>query len=373
MSSRQAESPHTRRLLEAQRVMNLMGADVLVVGLGNSMRYFTGFADEPGERLFLLLVPKEGDPRMVLPKMYESQVRAAASGVALRAWEDGDDARNVLSDEVRRLGPTLRTALVDDQLWSAFVLLCQSVLPETRFESASALVSSLRIKKDPAELAALARAAAIADEAFDRVSRSKLAGLTEAQIALKITSLMTDSGGEGVAFRPIVASGPNSAFPHHRAGDRVIRRGDVVVIDYGCLVNGYCSDITRTAVCGRPPEGFEEVYRAVVDAQQAALEAAQPGSPAHRVDAAARDVLTRRGLGGFFIHRTGHGIGLDVHEAPEVSPGSDTILQAGMAFSIEPGIYLDGLFGVRIEDIVVVEESRSNPLNKAHKELVVVR
>jgi Xaa-Pro aminopeptidase len=220
-------------------------------------------------------------------------------------------------------------------------------------------------------LGLLSRAARGADAAFHSVIGRRMEGLREEEIAASLADLLREGGHEIVTFT-IVASGPNGASPHHEPGGRPIREGDAVVLDFGGKVGGYCSDISRTVCVGRSPERFVEVYEVVREAQEAAFQAVRPGVPAEEVDRAARDVIERAGYGDRFIHRTGHGIGLELHENPYIVRGNAEPLRAGMCFSIEPGIYLDGEFGVRIEDIVTVTDDGASRLNRATRELETV-
>jgi D-alanyl-D-alanine dipeptidase len=226
--------------------------------------------------------------------------------------------------------------------------------------------------KDDDELELLSRAARGADESFRHLTESRLEGLREEEVAVLLGSLLRENGHDSVAFT-IVGSGPNSASPHHEPGGRSIRAGDPIVLDFGGRVGGYCSDISRTVCVVEPPKDFEEIYEVVREAQEAAFQAVRPGVAASEVDAAARSVIEGAGYGERFIHRTGHGIGLEEHEAPWIAPDNDQKLEPGMCFSIEPGIYLEGRFGVRIEDIVTVTEDGATRLNRASRELTTVQ
>jgi D-alanyl-D-alanine dipeptidase len=233
------------------------------------------------------------------------------------------------------------------------------------------VVSRLRVRKDPQELELLARAARGADEAFRRITALRMDGLREEEVAASLSDLLREHGHDTVDFT-IVASGPNGASPHHEPGARSIRAGEEVVLDFGGTVGGYFSDMTRTVVVERPPKGFSHVYDIVKEAQEAAFQTVRPGIAAEEVDAAAREVIAMSGYADRFVHRTGHGIGLEVHEPPYIVAGNRTTLQPGMCFSIEPGIYLEGRFGVRIEDIVTVTETGAQRLNRATRDLETV-
>jgi Xaa-Pro aminopeptidase len=231
-------------------------------------------------------------------------------------------------------------------------------------------MEGLRERKDEGEIAAMRRAGEIADAAYVAVTAGRITGLTEVDLASRLESAMLSGGAEGIAFQTLVASGPNSALPHYRAGTRRIESGDVVILDFGCRVNGYCSDMTRTVVCGEPDDRLCEIHATVRRAHGAAKERVRSGVQAQEIDAAARAVLTDAGYGAHFTHRTGHGIGLDVHESPYIVEGNEQRLDPGMAFSIEPGAYfMEEAYGVRIEDVVVVTKEGAEAMTHAPHEL----
>lgn len=229
------------------------------------------------------------------------------------------------------------------------------------------------MRKDPDEVALLERAGGCADGAFARILESRFEGSTELELAGKLEGAMVDAGAEEPAFKTLVASGPNSALPHYRAGRRRVGCGDVVILDFGCRVGGYCSDISRTVVCGEPSDEVRRAHAAVKEAQKLAMGAVCPGQRAGEVDRAARGYLEAKDLGRQFVHRTGHGIGLDIHEHPYIAEGNPLRLQEGMAFSIEPGVYFPDRFGIRIEDVVVVTASGARAMTATTHELLVVR
>jgi Xaa-Pro aminopeptidase len=245
----------------------------------------------------------------------------------------------------------------------------ESILRANGIGLASEIIGPLRMRKSKEEIDYLREAASIADAVLHEVLGEGIEGLTELELAAQLEYEMKKRGAEELAFETLVASGPNSAFPHHRAQDRVIEEGDVVVIDYGCRFNGYHSDTTRTVVCGVPSTKVEEVYRVVQRAQEKAVQAIRPGIAAEEIDRVAREEIAQAGFGDNFIHRTGHGIGLEVHEAPFIVAGNRQLLEPGMTFSVEPGIYISGEFGVRIEDIVLVTDDGVERLNRNRREL----
>jgi Xaa-Pro aminopeptidase len=360
-------TPFERRTRDAQAALAAADADALVCFPSRNLSYLSGFAEEPGERHLFLLVPAAGDPTFLVPALYESQVRAATWVEDVRTWVDDEDPVAATAAAVEALGlPERPRVLVDDTMWATFTQDLREALPDATFGLASEVVAPLRIRKDDAELDALRRAADAADEAMAAVRAlgADAVGLSESELAARVESFLADAGGQGVSFETVVGSGPNGAMPHYRHGDRTIEPGDPVVLDFGTRVDGYPSDQTRTVVFdGDPSETFREVHDVVRAAQQAAVDAVEPGVTAASVDRAAREVVADAGYGDAFVHRTGHGVGLDVHEEPYIVAGNDRELEPGMVFSVEPGVYLDSEFGVRIEDLVVVTADGCERLN----------
>ncbi|ELY67108.1 M24 family metallopeptidase [Natrinema versiforme] len=368
------EFPFERRIAACQRRLERNGADLVVCFPSPNLTYLTGFEESPSERHLLLFVPDTGDPALVAPAMYEEQLsELPLSELRLRCWTDADDPLEVAEDvlEAYSLGPA--TVLVDDRMWATFTQDLRELLPDAEFGLASAVLEPLRIRKDDVELAALRRAGDLADRVSleIRARGDDLLGMTEAELASEIDRLLAAAGGEEPAFETIVAAGPNGARPHHHGGSREIEAGDPIVLDFGAFVESeleagtarYPGDQTRTIVVGEPPAEYERVHDIVRQAQQAAVDAIEPGVTAGSVDRAAREVIEDAGYGDAFVHRTGHGVGLEVHEPPYIVAGNDRELEPGMVFSVEPGIYLEGEFGVRIEDLVVVTEDGAERLN----------
>jgi len=289
----------------------------------------------------------------------------------VRPWSDGDDPMRALQAAVAAVAPAPRCVALDDRMWALFLLPLREVLG-ARLGLASPLLTPLRMRKDGAELALLRRAGAIADQAFEWVCTQPFEGQSERAIADMLEGKMKALGGEGPAFRSLVASGPNGALPHHSAGDRVIARGDAVILDFGCRLGGYHSDLTRTVFCGEPSDEFKRIYELVQRAQATGTAACRPGATAESIDRATRGVIEAAGYGDCFIHRTGHGLGLEPHEPPYLVAGAPTSLAPGVGFSVEPGVYLPGKFGVRIEDIVAVAEDGIEPLNRCTHALRIV-
>lgn len=332
----------------------------LVLFPGPNLQYLTGVRDEPMERHLLLFVPPEGDPVFLAPSMYDGQL--AETWVSdRRLWDDGEEPREHVRAVIEGIDP--ERLLVDDRLWARFTQDLRAVT-DAEFGLASEVLAERRMEKGEAEIDAIRRASALTDRVSEEVRDVGAVGLTERELAREIDSRLADAGGEGPSFETIVAAGENGARPHHRHGSREIEAGDPVVLDFGTRIDGYPSDQTRTHVFGgEPPEGFPEVHDVVREAQEAAAEAIEPGIPAQAVDRTAREVIEAAGYGEGFTHRTGHGVGIEVHEPPYIVEGNTRALEPGMVFSVEPGIYLEGRFGVRIEDLVVVTETGYERLN----------
>ena len=360
-------TPFERRTEAVAAALADAGADALVCVPGRTLQYLTGFAEPQRDRHFLFVVPRTGEPAAFVPELSAAQFRAETWVRSVETWGDDADPAAALSAFLDDSGvPAAPHLLVDDTMWATFLQDLRSVRPAATVGLASEVVADLRIRKDDAELDALRRASAAADDALRAVRAlgADAVGLTEAALADRIESLLSEAGGDGVSFEPIVGSGPNGAMPHHTHGDREIRAGEPVVLDFGTRVDGYPSDQTRTLVFDGDPDGrVRAVHDVVRRAQQAAVDAVAPGVTAAEVDDAARSVIEAAGYGDAFIHRTGHGVGLDVHEPPDIAAGDATELRPGMTFSVEPGIYLDGEFGVRIEDLVAVTPNGAERLN----------
>jgi Xaa-Pro aminopeptidase len=346
------------------------GVDALLLAPGSDLRYLLGAGGSSFERLTCLVVPAEAPPVLVVPKLeapgYDT-VPTARLGVELATWVDSDDPYALVASF---LGTAKRVA-VGDLMVALHVLGLRGALPAVEQVLAGPIVRELRMRKDAAEIADLRRAGAAIDRVHARMAEFLLVGRTEAEVGADIAAAIVEEGHAHAEF-VIVGSGPNGASPHHSLSDRVVEAGDVVVIDIGGPVaEGYNSDSTRTYVMGEPRDAdVAGTYAVLQAAQQAAVDAVRPGVAAQDIDAAARAVITDAGYGEFFIHRTGHGIGLDVHEHPYIVGGNDIALEPGMAFSVEPGIYQPGRWGARIEDIVVVTEDGVESLNNQPHELV---
>jgi Xaa-Pro aminopeptidase len=362
----------TASLPRAASAMADAGIDALLVGPGADLRHLTGYHALAMERVTLLVARIDGAHTLIVPSLERARAEAAPlpSGLELVDVGETADPYRVVADRLDGLGdaPTLG---VGDRLWAMFVLPLQETLSAARWVPASRVTGGLRMRKTPEELQALRRAGQAIDRVHGRIPELLRPGRSEAEVGRDIAGLIVDEGHDEASF-VIVASGPNGASPHHETGERRLTTGDAVVVDIGGVVDGYCSDCTRNYVLGEPPDGYLQAYRALEAAQQAAVDAVAPGVTAEAVDAAARGRLDAAGYGDRFIHRTGHGIGLEVHEDPYIVAGNGLALEAGMVFSVEPGVYLPQQWGMRIEDIVVVTDGGVERLNTLDREAVVV-
>jgi D-alanyl-D-alanine dipeptidase len=357
------------RRQRASKALQERGAAALLLSPGSDLAYLSGYRVFTSERLTCLVLPSEGPATLVVPELESPRAHAAAPDLAQRTWGETDDPFALVASLVTRKGDVH----VADQMWALFTLRLQKALGRRGFALASTLTRELRMRKDAGELAALRAVSASADRAYARVLGAQFAGRRELEIAADLAALLRDEGHQEVSFT-IVASGPNGASPHHESGGRVVGTGEAIVLDFGGSREWYCSDITRTVFVGTPDAETTKVHDAVRRAQQAGYAAVRTSASCESVDAASRKVIDDAGYGQYFIHRTGHGIGLDGHEHPYLVTGNVERLEPGMAFSIEPGIYLPGRFGVRIEDIAIIgADGRAEPLNTADHALASVK
>jgi Xaa-Pro aminopeptidase len=365
------------RVHTAREVAAELGIDLLVLTPGSDLRYLCGYDAHAMERLTALVVPRREEPFLVVPRLEAPMVDAGPAGglgLEVLAWDETDDPFALLARTVTaRLGAAPTRVAVGARTWAEHALGVQRALPGAALELAAPVVDRLRMVKTPAEVAELAAAGAAIDRVHARMGEWLRVGRTEAEVGADIAAAILAEGHVAVDFT-IVGSGPNGASPHHELSGRVVQEGDLVVVDIGGeTATGYRSDCTRTYAVGRAPDAeVAEWYGVLQQAQAAATAAVRPGVTAEQVDAAARDVIAAAGWGEHFIHRTGHGIGLDTHEAPYIVAGNDLPLVPGMAFSVEPGIYLAGRCGARIEDIVVCTEDGATTLNEGRRDLVTL-
>jgi Xaa-Pro aminopeptidase len=367
---------HAGRLAAAAQAAGDAGLDALLVTPGADLRYLVGYDALPLERLTCLVVPTSGIPTLVVPLL--ERAAAVASGaensVAIATHGETDDAFDLVGRLINdALGRDPSAIAVADRMWAEQVLRFRSVLPKAEQRLAGEVLRPLRIRKRPDEIDALRRAGQAIDRVHQRMGEWLRPGRTEAEVGRDIAEAIVAEGHESVNF-VIVGSGPNGASPHHHVSERTIEAGDPVVIDIGgTMPDGYCSDCTRTYVAGgSAPSEFADYYAVLLEAQRASCSSVRPGVSAQSVDAAARDVIAAAGYGELFIHRTGHGIGLEEHEDPYIVAGNDLTLEPGMCFSIEPGIYSAGNHGARIEDIVVVTDDGVERLDTIERDLVVL-
>ena len=358
------------RMDRAARAAAAEGLDGLLVTPGPDLQWLTGYRPTAiTERLTLLVLRADAEPQLLVPILERPDAEAAAGVAATRMsdWTDGSDPYAAAG---RLLRPDGEYA-VSDSTWAMHLLGLQKQLPQSRYASVTERLPTLRAVKDAAELSRLEAAGAAADATFEQIVHVRFTGRTETEVAADLARLLREFGHEQVDFT-VVGSGPNGANPHHEAGDRTILAGDMVVLDFGGLMYGYGSDTSRTVCVGDPTDQMQEVHDVVRTAQQTAFEAVRPGIPCQEIDRVARRVITEAGYGAEFIHRVGHGIGMTTHEPPYMVEGEERPTVPGMCFSIEPGIYLAGRFGVRIEDIVTVTDDAGRRLNNTDRHLVVV-
>lgn len=363
---------YAHRLRAAAAAAADAGLAGLVITPGYDLRYLTGSRAQTFERLTALVLPAAGDPSIIVPRLELAALKDSAVtelGVAVRDWVDGDDPYRLVADSLP--GDAPHQVAVTDSMTALHLLPLAEVLGVVPV-LATDVLRTLRMIKDPAEIDALRKAGAAIDRVHARVPEFLVPGRTEADVAADIAEAIVAEGHSEVAFI-IVGSGPHGADPHHECSDRELRTGDIVVVDIGGPYDpGYNSDSTRTYSIGEPDPEVARRYAVLQRAQRAAVEAVRPGVTAEQIDAAARDVLAEEGLADAFVHRTGHGIGLSVHEEPYIVAGNTLPLQEGMAFSVEPGVYFPGQWGARIEDIVIVTADGALSVNNRPHELVVV-
>jgi Xaa-Pro aminopeptidase len=359
--------------MHLDRVVTALGTssiDVLLVSPGPDLRYLLGYDAVPLERLTLLVARADGDASLVVPALERSEAERtpfARAGGRVLSWGETQDPWAL----VRGAAGSPRAIALDPKMWATRVLRVQAEWAGCTV-SAPPLVSVLRSVKGHEEVRALRAAGEAIDRVHRRIPALLRPGRTEREVAGDIADAIIEEGHSRVDF-VIVGSGPNGASPHHSVSDRVIERGDPIVIDIGgTMPSGYCSDCTRVYVIGGAPKDYVDHYSVLLEAQERAVAAVAPGVTCEAIDAIARGHLTEAGLGEAFVHRTGHGIGLESHEDPYIVDGNATPLTPGMTFSVEPGFYLEGRFGARIEDIVVCDEHGAVRLNTVSRELCVI-
>lgn len=363
---------YAQRLHAAQKAAADKGIDLLLIGTGPDFAYLTGSWVSSHERLTVLVVPQRGTAWIAAPNTDITDIKAAPVGeldVELRGWNDGEDPYKLA---LHGAGDGLGKVALGQSLTADHVLRFQDLLPRAGYELATYALAELFTRKDEAEIAELRKAGRAIDAVHAQVPQLLQAGRTEAEVAHELEKLILRE--HSIIDFVIVGSGPNGANPHHSFSDRVLAEGEPVVVDIGgTLPSGYHSDCTRTYVVGgdisKAPQDFQDAYAMLADAQAAGRAAAHPGSTAADIDAIVRQAISAAGWGDYFVHRTGHGIGLSTHEEPFIMEGNDLALEEGMAFSIEPGIYLEGKWGMRLEDIVVLTNDGYESLNQAPRDV----
>jgi Xaa-Pro aminopeptidase len=357
------------RIVRAQKAAAEAGLDALLVSPGPDLRYLTGYRALPLERLTCLVAPASGEPFLVVPLLEQPAAEASTAGaldIEIVGWRETEDPYQVIAE---RIGGSSRRVGVDNHMWAEKVLALRAALPGVEQALAGEVLGELRMRKSAAEVQALRAAGAAIDAVHAAVGDWLRPGRTEREVGKDIADAIIAAGHETVDF-VIVASGPNGASPHHELSDRVIQAGEPVVVDIGgTMPSGYCSDSTRNYCVGQAPADYLRAFGVLLAAQTAQCESVRPGITAERLDAVGREIIAEAGYGEQFIHRTGHGIGLETHEEPYIVAGSARPLEPGMAFSVEPGIYLPGLHGARIEDIAVCTETGGERLNLTSREL----
>ncbi len=369
MPERPATTPFAERVDRARSAMAATDVDVLLVSVGSDLPYLVGYHAMPLERLTMLVVPRDGEATLVIPRLEAPRVMEQPGVFSLLPWNETDDPVAIVAGLV----PTPAVAAVGDTMWARFLVELLGHWPSaaTRYVRSTTVMNELRMRKDAAEIAALQAAGAAADRVAAQLHAGEiaLAGRTEAAVSADISARLIAEGHDVVNFA-IVAAGENAASPHHHAGERVIREGEIVLTDFGGTMAGYCSDITRCVFLGDPTDDVAEAYAVLRAAHAAGVAAGVVGNTCQDVDRAARRVITDAGYGEWFIHRTGHGIGMEAHEDPYMVEGNDLPIAAGHAFSVEPGIYVADTWGMRLEDIVVATDDGPLSMNHADHALV---
>ncbi len=357
------------RLDRTRAAMTDQGVDVLLVSVGSDLPYLTGYEAMPLERLTMLVVPRDGEATLVIPRLEAPRVVEQPGVFTLLPWNETENPVALTAS----LTGSAATVAIGDTMWARFLVDLLPLLPGASYRRANAVMGELRMRKDAAEIEALRRAGAAVDRiaAELQAGRIPLVGRTEAEVSADLGARIVAEGHQLVNFA-IVAAGENAASPHHHASERVIRDGELVLCDFGGTMDGYCSDITRCVFIGEPTAEVAEAYAVLLEAQAAGVAAGTVGTPCEEVDRVTRAIIDDAGWGEYFVHRTGHGIGMEAHEDPYIVEGNRLPLAAGHAYSVEPGIYVAGRFGMRLEDIVVATDDGPDPMNRAEHALAIV-
>ena len=349
--------------------MKRSGVDAMILSLGHDMPYLMGYLAMPLERLTMLVIPQDGEASLIIPRLEGPRVHQMNDVFTMVPWNETEDPVAI----AHALLGSAQTIAVGDQMWSRFLVDLLVHRPNAKYVRSVTVMEALRSRKDVAEVAALVAAGAAADRVAAQLHAGEIpmVGRTEAEVSADISARLIAEGHQKVNFA-IVAAGENAASPHHHAGDRVIQYGEIVLCDFGGTMNGYCSDITRCVHIGEVPQDIADAYAVLLRAQAAGVNAGVVGSSCENVDAVTRAIIDDAGYGEYFVHRTGHGIGMEEHEDPYMVSGNTTPIAAGHAYSVEPGIYVPGKWGMRLEDIVVATDSGPMAVNNANHHLVVL-
>lgn len=364
---------HEERIGRLQKLLEKAGDGGLFLTASKNLYYFTGFYEEQDPRFLSLFIPVRGKPVFLVPELYGGQVAEVSYVKDIVTWKDGEDPYAVMAGIVRDSGVAASRLAVDDSMWSVFLLSLQQKLPEATFTPARPYMTSLRQIKSQDEKELMMHIGSVTDEVMEKVTGSIAPGMTELQVADMIERGFREAGAEPSGRTAVVGSGVFSAEPHYRATSKRIERGDAVVLDFGGFWRHYRSDMTRTVFVGEPDREFLRIYDIVRKAHDAAIEFVRPGVTAQDVDRTARKIISDAGYAQYFTHRTGHGIGLEVHEEPNMVEGNTLVLEHGMSFSIEPGIYLPGRYGVRVEDCVIVTKDGCETFTHFSRDLIIIR
>lgn len=362
-------SDYLARIAKVRSAMVAQQVDATLLSVGHDLPYLSGYLAMPLERLTMLVIPQNGEVVMVVPRLEVPRVVPQPGVFSIVAWGETEDPVAIVAKLLRNA----RKIAIGDQMWARFLVELLAKVNGATFVRAVEVVGSLRMSKDASEIAALQAAGAAADRVAQQLHSGQipLIGRTEAQVSADISARLLAEGHDVVNFA-IVAAGENAASPHHHAGSRVIAKNEIVLCDFGGTMNGYCSDITRCVYTGKPASDVAQAYDVLLAAQAAGVAAGVVGAACEDVDRAARAIIEQAGFGEYFVHRTGHGIGMEAHEEPYMVSGNSLPISAGHAFSVEPGIYIPGKWGMRLEDIVVATETGPVSMNKVNHSLVTV-
>lgn len=358
-------SVYLQRMKKAQAILERNGWEGVIVSSPANFFYFTGTWLDSHERLQAVVIPRTGSVSIVVHEMSQEEI-SPLDGVQLVFWKDGEPAVEILAG----LLPEQGIISIDNQWPSEKLIDLMSIRKQLSFIKSTPVIGALRLKKDAMEIELLRKSGGIADRVMAAIISFVKPGMTEKEVAGELKRLFQVEGVEQLSFTPIIGTGVNGAIPHHQSDETPLAEGDMVVIDMGGIKDHYCSDMTRTIVIGEPSEEMTKVYEVVRRAQDEAVKAIKPGVPMKFIDQVARSIISNAGYGECFTHRTGHGLGIEVHEEPYLTSNNEQLLEEGMVVSVEPGIYLSGKFGVRIEDIVVVTANGAERFNHYPRELV---